>query len=187
MPHAMKSLVALLMVLIVGADIGEAHTKSKPRPPGKSRVYERKKENTGLLSVLSGFVGRIPPQNKKADEFGLEQIKDDHDLVHFVEDGRLVWIPDEGLGFRVRIGNEPPIHQHARPWVHDFMIDFAKRHHVEIGARLMRLLNTLHLLDRSPISRKKSWRPGFRPQIVKKRKNVPYIRAVLQLIFRNSE
>lgn len=124
---------------------GEAHVKPKSKPPPKPRVYERKK-NDSFFSVLWGFIGRVPPQNKRADEFGLEQIRDIHELEYFIEDGRLVSIPDDELGFRVVIRNEPKEHQYARPWVKEFLSDFAKIYNQEIGLRMQRRLKITSLV-----------------------------------------
>lgn len=102
-------------------------------------MYIRKEDNS-LWSVLKGFVKRIPPQNKKADEFGLEQVKDGHELEHFIEEGILVYFPESSLGFRVDLGKEPPNHQYAHSWVLDFTTDFSKIHQKEIGSVLKRIL-----------------------------------------------
>ena len=129
----MKKFLVILGVLVFAVNFGEAHIKQKSKPPPKSRMYIRKEDNS-LWSVLKGFVKRIPPQNKKADEFGLEQVKDGHELEHFIEEGILVYFPESSLGFRVDLGKEPPNHQYAHSWVLDFTTDFSKIHQKEIGS-----------------------------------------------------
>lgn len=135
----MRTFALFLFVVVFCAGMGIEECDAHKRQPPKAPV-QKKKEDANFFSVLRGFFNRVPPQNRKADEFGLEQIWDAHELEHFIKERKLAWIPSEGAGYRVALKDEPNSHQHARAWVRQFITDFGGLYHRKIGERIGRHL-----------------------------------------------
>lgn len=103
-----------ILVFALGINLSEAKNITKGRhKKSQPKIY-------ALNQILKGSVASRLKQNQKADEEGLERIKDDEELQGLKDRGLLVTLPEnEFVGIDERLDQK---NRWCRPWVRDFLL-----------------------------------------------------------------